>query len=117
AGTSAARLTEEPTSWTEHATYSPSGASLAYNSSSPFGWRPIVGVSGLRTELFLKKGEETYQITAMNQDRDPVNFQYVVSDFDWDQDGRRLVVQVAVNASGGLPLWVENWIVTFPQPQ
>ena len=111
------RLTTEPRSWTEHATYSPSGASLAYNSSSPFPWRPIDGWAGLRTELFLKKGEETYQITAMNQDRDPVNFQYVVSDFDWDRDGGRLVVQVAVNASGGLPLWVENWIVTFPQPQ
>lgn len=116
-GTLPTRLTDEPTSWTEHATYSPSGDSFAYNSSSAFKWRPVVGVSGLRTELFLKKGGEVYQITAMNHDRDPVNYQYVVSDFDWDRDGRRLVVQVAVNASGGLPLWVENWIVAFPEPQ
>ena len=110
-------LTHEPTSWTEHATYSPSEASYAYNSSSPFNWQPGDGWAKLRTELLLEKGAVTYQITAMNQDRDPTRYQYVVSDFDWDREGRRLVVQVAVNAVGGLPQWVELWVVTFPVPQ
>lgn len=113
------RLTYEPLSWTEHATYSPSGAAFAYNSSKPFYWRPGDGWQLLRTELLMKKGDTTYQITAMNQDRNPLLYQYVVSDFDWDRDGRRLAVQVSVNTRGeyAIPLRTEVWIITFPEAQ
>jgi len=118
-GTGAVNLTDSPTSWEEHGSYSPSGNALVFISSrvDPTWVYPGSTALTLRTELYIQRGSTTEQLTFFNRDGDPGK-RYLTSDFDWDRSGRRIVVQVApVDAATGVPDAPELWMVTFPEPQ
>jgi Tol biopolymer transport system component len=118
-GTDVRNLINSPDTWDEHGTYSPSERTLAFVSSRmDRSWRaPRSRANTLRTELFTKDPAGTVtQITAINQNGDP-NQRYLVSDFSWDREGRRIVFQVATLNADGLPLSPELWMVTFAEPQ
>jgi hypothetical protein len=59
----------------------------------------------LRTELFLEEGgQDPRPITDMNGRK---GRRIVVSDFDWDREGRRIVFQVAdIDASRPPEIWM-----------
>ncbi|UCH73285.1 MAG: hypothetical protein JSU82_13130 [Rhodospirillales bacterium] len=75
-------LIRSPATWDEHGSFSPSGGALAFVSSrADPSWRfPGSDVRTLRTELFLKAGDRTVQITDFNRLRDDGR-RYLVSDF------------------------------------
>jgi Tol biopolymer transport system component len=106
-GSDPANLTRSPWSWDEHAQFSPDGRRLAFISSRMDedlrfpGSRP----TDLRTELFLEEGgQDPRPITDMNGRK---GRRIVVSDFDWDREGRRIVFQVAdIDASRPPEIWM-----------
>lgn len=118
-GSGVVNLTNGPTTWEEHATYSPSGNAFVFISSrADASWAaPGDNASTLRTELYLQRGSDVQQITHFNRDGDPAK-RYLTSDFEWDRAGRRLVVQVApVDAITGVADHPQIWMITFPEPQ
>jgi hypothetical protein len=111
--------------WDEHGSMSPAGRLFAFMSSrADAGWSyPGDDVTTLRTELFLVDvGDEgpagaltraPMQLTHMAAS-DPTK-RFVVSDFDWDRSGRRIVfVLASYNASTGAPYPSQTWLVEFP---
>ncbi len=118
-GTAVQNLTQSPTTWDEHGAFAPSGLSMAFVSSrvDP-GWQaPADNASTLRTELYLMRGAALTRITDFNAGGD-ADKRYLVSDFDWDRTGARIVVQVApVDDATGAPYPPEIWIITFAEPQ
>ena len=90
-GTDVRNLTRSPTSWDEHAQYSPDGKRLAFVSSR---FDPALAFPGprarvLRTELYLSDKEgAARKVTDMNG---LLGREVAVSDFDWDRDGGRIV--------------------------
>jgi Tol biopolymer transport system component len=103
--------------WNEHGQFAPSGRSLAFISSrADPGWRaPRSKASELRTELFLQRGSEITQLTSFN--RSGARRRLLVSDFDWDRDGRRIVFQVAPIDAQGKPESPQLWMLTFSEAQ
>ena len=97
--------------WDEHGLYSPDGERFAFmssrfNSSLRF---PRNKAKDLETELFVRDGDgPPVQVTSMN---DLLPGKRVVSDYDWDRTGKRIVMQVA-QMGRGQP--VELWMLTFP---
>ncbi|TET31573.1 MAG: hypothetical protein E3J72_21920 [Planctomycetota bacterium] len=116
-GSGLTNLTNSPATWDEHGLYSPSGATLAFNSSRfDASWvAPSSNASTLKLELYLQKGADIIKLTDFNGAA-PAGVRYLTSDFEWDRTGSRLVLQAApVDSSGALP--VEIWVVSFPSPQ
>ncbi|HSB61964.1 MAG TPA: hypothetical protein VLI67_09605 [Vicinamibacteria bacterium] len=98
---------DAPGTWNEHAQYSPDGSRLAFISSRmDRSLRfPKSRPKDLRTELFVRlRGGPARQVTDMNG---RLNGKVVVSDFDWDRRGRRIVYQVAcLDGSRDPALWM-----------
>ena len=118
-GTSNRNLINSPETWDEHGSYSPSGQSLAFISSrADASWvAPKSKAKDLTTELYLKNSDGSItQITTVNEDGDPEK-QYLVSDFDWDKDGSRIVFQVAPIDKDTGPDFPQIWILEFQEPQ
>jgi Tol biopolymer transport system component len=113
-------LVRNPGTWNEHGASSPSGHVLAYVSSraDPTWIFPGSHADTLRTELFVEASDgKLEQITRMNAERDPSR-RYLVTDFDWDREGRRIVAQVTpVDARTGRFESPELWMVTFASPR
>ena len=112
-------LIRSPETWDEHGSFAPSGGALAFISSrADPGWRfPGSDARSLRTELFLSSGGRIVQVTDFNRVRDQGN-RYLVSDFSWDRDGRRIAAQVApVTAQLRKTPSPEIWMITFTSPQ
>jgi Tol biopolymer transport system component len=110
-GSGVVNLTNSPGTWEEHGHHSPDGRQFAFMSSrlAPSLQYPQASATQLVTELYLQsQGAAPIQVTRMNElKKAPV----VVSDWDWDGTGKRLVFQVASFESGTLP---ELWILTLP---
>jgi len=90
-------LINSPSTWEEHGSFSPQGGTLAFISSRfDKSWRaPGSKANTLRTELYLKgRNGDVVQLTDMNKILD-ADKRYLVSDFDWDKSGKRIVFQVA----------------------
>lgn len=121
-GTNVQGLIENPATWDEHGSYSPSERSLAFNSSrvDPSWKAPTSRAITLSTELYLKDvSGEVRQITELNAKGDPTK-RYITSDFDWDRTGRRIVFQAgSIDNKTGLPdsVQVQLWMITFSSPQ
>jgi len=103
--------------WNEHGQFSPSEQALAFISSrADPSWRaPRSKPSELRTELFLQRGYEVSQLTYFN--KPGAGRRFLVSDFDWDRSGRRIVFQVAPMDANGHPESPQLWMMTFSEPQ
>jgi hypothetical protein len=112
-------LVRSPGTWNEHGASSPSGHVLAYVSSraDPTWMFPGSRADTLRTELFVEGSDgKLEQITRMNGG-DPSR-RYLVADFDWDREGRRIVVLVTpVDARTGRFEPSELWMVSFASPR
>lgn len=108
------RLIDSPTTWDEHGSFSPSGRALAFISSrADLTWAaPRSRANTLRTELHLQRPDgEVVQLTALNRSGSfPAGV--LVSDFDWDRSGRRILFQAAPRQ--GRP---QLWILRFNDPQ
>lgn len=103
--------------WNEHGQFAPSGRALAFISSrADPGWRaPRSKASELRTELFLQRGGEIMRLTNFN--RRDARRRLLVSDFDWDRVGRRIVFQLAPIDAHGKPESPQLWMLTFSEAQ
>ncbi len=66
----------------------------------------------MRTELYLQSGTAIEQLTQFNATGDPAK-RYIVSDFDWDRGGTRIVLQLAT-MNGLVPETPQLWMLTFP---
>ena len=94
-GSGVRQLTDGDGSWNEHGQYSPDGRAFAFMSSRfKSSWHyPGSTVRDLATELYVSEGGgPPRQLTRMNEMEKRA---VVVSDYDWDRDGRRIVMQVA----------------------
>lgn len=115
-GSSTVNLTQSPATWEEHGLYSPSGSSLCFISSrvNPNWQAPEDNASTLRTELYMKKDTAVTQLTHVNADGDSGK-RYLVSDYEWDRTGKRIIFQVApVDDVTGAAFSPEIWMLTFP---
>lgn len=103
--------------WNEHGQYAPSGRALAFISSrADPDWRaPQSRATKLRTELFLQRGEKVTRLTEFN--RPGARGRLLVSDFDWDRTGRRIVFQLAPIDAQGRPGSPQLWMLTFSESQ
>lgn len=108
-------LTRRPDSWEEHGLLSPSGRTLAFISSRFSSYRSGDSILTLRTELYLQRGDTARRLTLFNLGA-PAGVRTLVSDFEWDRSGRRIVLQAAPVDSVGRALPIENWIITFARP-
>ena len=116
-GTKVVHIINSPTTWEEHGTFSPAGTGDFVFLSSRFDstWKaPTSKPDTLALELFLKKTNgDIIQLTEMNKNADS-NIRYLVSDYDWDKDGKRIVIQIAsVNKKTGKPNTAQIWMIEF----
>ena len=116
-GTNVVHIINSPTTWEEHGTFSPAGTGDFVFLSSRFypTWTaPSSKPDTIALELFLKRTSgEIVQLTEMNINAD-FNTKYLVSDYDWDKDGKRIVVQIApVNKKTGKPDSPQIWMIEF----
>lgn len=112
------RLIESPATWDEHGSFSPNGRNLAFISSrADPEWRaPRSHADTLSTELFVRGADgRIHQVTEFNKGREEAR-RYLVSDFDWDRDGRRIAFQVAPIARDGKPETPQIWLLEFSAP-
>jgi len=116
-GSGMRKLVDMKNTWNEHGQYAPSGRALAFISSraDPTWQAPRSKPSELRTELFLQRGPQISQLTDFN--KPGAARRYLVSDFDWDRTGRRIVFQVAPMDARGRPESPQLWLMTFSEPQ
>lgn len=116
-GTGMRKLVDAVGAWNEHGQFAPSGRALAFISSrANSSWQaPGSKASELRTELFLQRGREITQLSEFNKAGGRQRF--LVSDFDWDRAGRRIVFQVAPMDARGNPESPQLWMMTFTEPQ
>ena len=108
-------LTDSPATWDEHGAFSPNGRILAFISSrADPKWRaPRSRVDSLTTELFARSADgRIHQLTAFNKEADGAK-RYLVSDFDWDRDGHRIVFQVAPVSRSGKADSPQIWLLEF----
>ncbi len=118
-GSAAVNLTNSPSTWEEHGSYSPTGNALVFISSrvNPDWQAPADDASNLRTELYIERGGVTEQLTSFNEDGD-ADKRYLTSDYEWDAEGRRIAVLVQpVDDLTGAPYPTEIWLITFSEPQ
>jgi hypothetical protein len=115
-GSNLKKLIDSPATWDEHGSFSPVSRALAFISSrADSEWQaPKSKAKSLKTELFLKtENGDIMQLTAFNQKEDSKK-RYLVSDFDWDKTGKRIVFQVApVSGRRGKPDPPQLWMLTF----
>jgi hypothetical protein len=116
-GTNVVHIINSPSTWEEHGTYSPAGTGDFVFLSSRFDqtWTaPSSKPDTLALELFLKKiNGDIIQLTEMNKNAD-LNTRYLVSDYDWDKEGERIVIQVApVNKETGKSDSPQIWMIAF----
>lgn len=116
-GSGETKLVDAAGSWNEHGQFAPSGRALAFISSrADPDWRaPRSKATELRTELFLQRGRAVTQLTDFNTPG--AARRYLVSDFDWDREGRRIVFQVAPMDAEGRAESPQLWMMTFSAPQ
>lgn len=116
-GSGMRKLVDAAGTWNEHGQFAPSGRALAFISSraDPTWQAPRSKASDLRTELFLQRGRAVTQLTDFNKPGSSRRF--LVSDFDWDRAGRRIVFQVAPIDAQGRPESPEIWMMTFSELQ
>lgn len=118
-GSNLVNLIQSTTTWDEHGLYSPTGNSLCFVSSRVNAtWQaPVDTAATLRTELYMQQGAVITQLTEFNADGD-LDTRYLVSDFEWDRTGQRIVFQMApVDDLTGMAFSPEIWLLTFPQVQ
>jgi Tol biopolymer transport system component len=116
-GNNLVNLTQSPATWEEHGLYSPSGNSLCFISSRVnSAWQaPVDTAATLRTELYMQQDGVITQLTEFNADGD-IDYRYLVSDYEWDRTGQRIVFQVApVDDVTGTAYSPEIWLLTFPE--
>lgn len=112
-GRGARNRLNSPSTWDEHGAYSPNGRWMAFMSSrlDPSLAYPQAKPQQLRSELYLIDSSGAIrQVTNMNE---KLNDRIVVSDYDWDRSGRRIVFQVA--RLDGSKVEPQLWVATLPE--
>ena len=111
-------LVASPATWDEHGNFAPSGRALAFVSSrADRAWRaPRSRARTLRTELYLRRPDgAVHRLTRFN---DTGRGRFLVSDFAWDREGRRIAFQLApMRGDWRNPPPPEIWMLTFHDPQ
>ena len=100
-------IVSSPTTWDEHADYSPTSDTIfAFNSSrSDPNWTAGMSTPAeLTLESFLDEAGVVHQLTTFNADFP--GQQYVTSDFAWDASGTRIVLQAALFSGGSPQIWI-----------
>lgn len=116
------KILDSSDTWDEHGLFSPSGRSLAFNSSrGDASWRASRSKPNqLKLDLYLRtQSGEIQRLTNMNALMADREKRYVTSDFDWDRKGQRIAFQVAVfgREAGWHVFSPEIWLLTFSEPQ
>lgn len=118
-GHNVVNLTASPTTWEEHASYSPSGQNFVFISSRHDGsWSyPGSTASEVSTELYLCNvatgaiSQLTYFNHADSSSR------YLTSDFDWTSDGDRIIFLLAIRNDTDGSTTNEIWEIQFTEPK
>jgi Tol biopolymer transport system component len=113
-------LINRPSSWEEHASFSPSKKNFIFISSRhDNSWNyPGSTPSELSTELYIKNmaNGEIQQLTKFNQNS--TDFKILTSDFDWNREGDKVVFLVAKRSISNPSLYVnEIWQIEFNEPK
>ncbi len=119
-GFNAINLINQPSTWEEHASFSPSGNYFAFLSSMHNNsWsHPGSLPAELSTELYLENcsNGETSKLTLFNEENE--DFLCITSDFSWSREGDAIVFLLAKNHQTDPSLNVnEIWKITFPEPK
>ena len=119
-GNNIVNLINMPSSWEEHASFSPSKNNLIFISSRYDNtWvYPGSTPSELSTELYIKNMAtgEIQQLTNFNENS--TNFRILTSDFDWNKEGDKIVFLVAKRSKSNPSLYVnEIWQIEFTEPK
>lgn len=106
-------LVASPSTWDEHAQFSPSGNAIAFISSrhDPNWKTPKSKADTLNTELYLKTKTGVEQLTRFNEIREQ---RVMLSDLSWSREGKRiafLVTPVAKRLVDASP--PEIWMLEF----
>ena len=112
-GSNIINLTNSPATWEEHANFKPEAKSFAFISSrADVSWKaPSSKVDTLKTELYFQDEKGVVrQLTNFNETGD-AGIRYLVSDFDWDKEGKRIVFQatpvnVKTGSAGSPSVWI-----------
>ena len=116
-GTNIVQIINSSTTWEEHGTFSPAGTGDFVFLSSRFDptWTaPSSKPDTVALELFLiNTNGEIFQLTEMNINAS-VNTKYLVSDYDWDKEGERIIIQIApVDKKTGKHDSPQIWMIEF----
>lgn len=106
-------LVKNGNTWDEHGSYNKDESLLAFMSSRSYPWQYGSSKNDeLKTELFIQdKNGKVTQLTSMN-DPSRRNKRILVSDFDWNAAGNKIVFQAApVDTRTGNPDHPEIWVI------
>lgn len=112
-GRNARNLIESRNTWDEHGAYSPCRNLFAFMSSryDRSVSYPDATPVDLASELYVRTTDGTvHRVSRVNAEKAE---RWVVSDYDWDRDGRRIVYQVA--KLGRESVDPELWIAHLPE--
>ncbi len=118
-GSNARNLTHNHLTWDEHGKFSPTGEYMAFISSRcDRSWNSRWSdARTLRTELYVMDREgKVMQLTGFNKNPSE-DKRYLVSDLDWDKEGKRIVFEVGSVGNNSTPGFLEIWILTLNPDQ
>ena len=114
------KLIDSPQTWDEHGSFSPSGNSLAFNSSRGYSdWKAKKSkAKTIRLDLYLRKSSGKIERLTYANENAGENMRYIVSDFDWNETGEQIALQLAsYNSKTKRTFPPQIWILKFQSPQ
>lgn len=109
-------VVDSPRTWEEHLHFHPHREDVfAFVSSRLDTDRPVNQFATLRLELYVSRGGVIERVTHFNEQLGPDHPRWIVSDFDWDRSGNRIVFLLATLMDAPEDRVSETWVLEFPE--